>query len=157
MPEERCNSSYLIVNNNYIYGFYGYNYILNKFLNDIVYYDLNNNKWNKILNNSLKNEIKGIKNHFCYENKKDKLIYILGGNSGNNNFNQIVIDLEKEKESIIKVDNEKNENNTEFNFNNNFTYLIENNNLALFDKDYNIHIINIFSNKRYFIQYQQKI
>ena len=154
MPEERCNSSYLILNNNYIYGFYGYNYILNKYLNDIVFYDLNINKWNKILNNSLDNELKGIQNHFCYENKKDKLIYILGGN---NNYNQIVIDLEKE--SIIKMDidkngDEKNEGNNTFNFKSNFPYFIENNYLALFDKNYNIHIINFFSNEREFIQYK---
>ena len=149
MPEERCNSSYLIINNNYIYGFYGYNYILNKYLNDIVYYDLNNNKWNKIINNSLNNEIKGIKNHFCYENKKDKLIYILGGD---NNCNQIIIDLEKRK---IKIDIDKNiENNNKFSFNNNIPFFLENNCLAIFDNNFNIHIINFFSNEKDFIQYQ---
>lgn len=149
MPEERCNSCYLLLNNNFIYGFYGYNYILNKYLNDIIYYDLNNNKWNRILNNSLTNEEKGIRNHFCYENKNDKLIYIIGGDT---NLNKIVIDLKKESIIEMKAD-KKNEKNNKFLFSYSFPYYIEGNNFALFDIFFNIHIINFFSNENEFIQY----
>ena len=148
MPEERCNSFYLVLNNNYIYGFYGYNYILKQYLNNIVYYDLNNNKWNKILDNLLDNNIKGIKNHFCYENKKDKFIYILGGD---NNDNKIIIDLEKK--SIVKINKDKeNKKNKEILFHN-YAYNIWGDHLALFDKYFNIHIIDFFSNEKELIHY----
>jgi len=149
MPEERCNSCYLIINNNYIYGFYGYNYILKKYLNNIVYYNFNNNKWNKILNKSLNNNIKGIKNHFCYENKNDKYIYILGGDS---NFNNIIIDLEKK--SIVKIDLNKGIKNNKFLFYHNYAYYIKKKYFALFDNFFNIHIIDAFSNEKEIIQYK---
>ena len=149
MPEERCNSCYLIINNNYIYGFYGYNYILKKYLNNIVYYNFNNNKWNKILSNSLNNNIKGIKNHFCYENKNNKYIYILGGDS---NFNNIIIDIEKK--SIVKIDLNKGTKNNKFLFYHNYAYYIKKKYFALFDNFFNIHIIDAFSNEKEIIQYQ---
>ena len=149
MPEERCNSYYLIINNNYIYGFYGYNYILQKYLNNIVYYDLKYNKWNKILNNSLYNNNKGIKNHFCYENKNNKRIYILGGDS---NCNNIIIDLEKK--NIVKMDLDKEIKNNNEILLYNFAYYINNNVYAIFDNHFNIHIIDTFANESQFIEYE---
>ena len=149
MPEERCNSYYLILNNKYIYGFYGYNYILKKYLNNIVYYDLDNNKWNTILNNSLNNNLKGIKNHFCYENKNNNFIYILGGDTYDN---KIIIDLEKN--SIVKINQEiDNKRKEEFLFYQNFTYNIKDSYLALFDNKYNIHLIDFYSNEKKIIHY----
>ena len=151
MPEERCNSYYLILNNKYIYGFYGYNYILKQYLNNIVYYDLDKNKWNKILNNSLNNNLKGIKNHFCYENKNNNFIYILGGDTYDN---KIIIDLEKN--SIVKINQDienKRKDEDEFLFYHNFAYNIKDNYLALFDKNYNIHLIDFYSNENKLIYY----
>lgn len=148
MPEERGNSCYLLLNNNYIYGFYGYNYKLNKYLNDVIYYDIKNKKWNKILKNSLFNEERGIKNHFCYENKKEKVIYILGGNA---NFKKMVIDLEKEK--IVKMDSCI---NNQYIFNGNYLYNIENDNFAIFDIHYNIHIFNFLFDENHIISFNLK-
>ena len=155
MPEERCNACYLLLNHNYIYGFYGYNFILNKYLNDIIYYDYNNNKWNKILENSLNNNINGIQNHFCYKNDKNNLIHILGGDS---NYNKIIIDLDKNE--IIKIEeNKENKENKDkeekYLFNNNCMININNDFITLFDNNYNVHLINIVSNEKEIIQYHK--
>ena len=129
MPEERGDSYYLILNDNYIYAFYGYNYILNKYLNDIVYYDLINNKWKRIMNNLLNNSHKGIKNH-----------------------NKIIIDLQKK--CVIQFDEGKsNENYDRFLLNNNFVYNIDNNYLSFFDKNYNVYLIDCSSNENKLIKY----
>ena len=149
MPEERGDSYYLILNDNYIYAFYGYNYILNKYLNDIVYYDLINNKWKRIMNNLLNNSHKGIKNHICYQNTENKYIYILGGDS---NINKIIIDLQKK--CVIQFDEGKsNENYDRFLLNNNFVYNIDNNYLSFFDKNYNVYLIDCSSNENKLIKY----
>ena len=151
MPEERCNACYLELNNNYIYGFYGYNFILNKYLNDIIYYDYNNNKWNKILENSLNKNINGIQNHFCYKNDKNNLIHILGGDS---NYNKIIIDLDKNE--VIKIEeNKENQDKEKYLFNNNCINNINNNFITIFDNNYNVHLINIVSNEKEIIQYHQ--
>ena len=150
MPEERGNSCYLELNNNYIYGFYGYNYVLNIYLNDIVFYDLKNNKWNKIAINLNNSNLKGIKNHFCYENSKDKIIYILGGDG---NYNKIKINLQKKcletKEDKIEKNHQK------YIFNNNYTHNLEQNYLSLFDLYFNVHIINIISNESELIPFKK--
>ena len=151
MPEERSNAYYLLLNNNYIYGFYGYNYILNKYLNDIVCYDFNNNKWKKIMNNSLNNNKKGIKCHFCYENAKDKLIYILGGDS---NSNKILIDIKKE--IIVEIEENSDDKNEKIIINNSFGYNIEKDILTLFDINFNVHKINYFTNEEEIIKYDEK-
>ena len=149
MPEERGDSYYLILNDNYIYAFYGYNYILNKYLNDIVYYDLINNKWKRIMNNLLNNSHKGIKNHICYQNTENKYIYILGGDS---NINKIIIDLEKK--CVIQFDEGKSKGNYDrFLLNNNFVYNIDNNYLSFFDKNYNVYLIDCSSNENKLIKY----
>lgn len=149
MPEERGDSYYLVLNDNYIYAFYGYNYILNKYLNDIVYYDLINNKWKRIMNNLLNNSHKGIKNHICYQSTENKYIYILGGDS---NINKIIIDLQKK--CVIQFDEGKsNENDDRFLLNNNFVYNIDNNYLSLFDKNYNVYLIDCSSNENKIVKY----
>ena len=149
MPEERGDSFYLVLNDNYIYAFYGYNYILNKYLNDIVYYDLINNKWKRIMNNLLNNNHKGIRNHICYQNTENKYIYILGGDS---NINKIIIDLQKN--CVIQFDEGKqNENDDSFLLNNNCVYNIDNNYLGLFDKNYNVYLIDCSSNEKKLIKY----
>jgi len=149
MPEERGDSYYLVLNDNYIYAFYGYNYILNTYLNDIVYYDLINNRWKRIMNNLLNNGNKGIKNHICYQNTENKYIYILGGDS---NINKIIIDLQKK--CVIQFDEgNKNENNDRFLLNNNFVYNIDNNYLSFFDQNYNVHLIDCLSNENKIIKY----
>jgi hypothetical protein len=149
MPEERGDSFYLVLNDNYIYAFYGYNYILNKYLNDIVYYDLINNKWKRIMNNLLNNNHKGIKNHICYQNTENKYIYILGGDS---NINKIIIDLEKK--CVIQFDEGKSKGNYDrFLLNNNFVYNIDNNYLSFFDKNYNVYLIDCSSNENKLIKY----
>ncbi len=147
MPEERCNSCYLILNYNRIYGFFGYNFILNKYLNDIIYYDFNNNKWCKILENSLINNRNGIQNHFCYRNEKNNLINILGGDS---NCSKIVIDLEKN--NIIEI--KENEKKYKFLFSNNSSNNMNNNFITLFDNNHNVHLINYFSDEIEIIEYK---
>ena len=149
MPEERGDSYYLVLNDNYIYAFYGYNYILNKYLNDIVYYDLINNKWKRIMNNLLNNSHKGIKNHICYQNTENKYIYILGGDS---NINKIIIDLQKK--CVFQFDvGKSNGNDNRFLLNNNFVYNIDNSYLSLFDKNYNVYLIDCSSNENKLIKY----
>lgn len=149
MPEERADSFYLVLNDNYIYAFYGYNYILNKYLNDILYYDLENNKWKRIMNNLLNNSQKGIKNHICYQNTENRYIYILGGDS---NINKIIIDLQKQ--CVIQFDEGKsNENDDRLLLNNNFVYNIDNNYISLFDKNYNVYLIDCSSNENKIIKY----
>jgi hypothetical protein len=147
MPEERCNACYMILNYNYIYGFFGYNFILNKYLNDIICYNFNNNKWYKILENSLNNNINGIQNHFCYCNEKNHLINILGGDS---NCSKIVFDLEKKRVIEIK----ENENKEKFLFSNNSSNNMNNNFITLFDNNYNVHLINYFSDEIEIIEYK---
>lgn len=147
MPEERSDSYYLLLNNK-IYGFFGYNHVLDIYLNDIVCYDLNNNKWSKIMKNSLNNSKKGIKNHFCYENEKDKLIYIFGGDS---NINKIVINLETE--CIVEMNEIKENNKDKTLLNYNFGYKIKKNYLSLFDQYYNILLINCLTNENEIIKY----
>lgn len=152
LPEERGHSYYLLLNNQYIYGFYGYNYVINEYLNNIVFYDLDKNIWNTIMDNSLDNNNKGIKNHFCYQNINDKFINILGGDS---NYSIITIDLEKKL--IIKTDEDKDDKNNEiFLVNNNCGYNIKNDSITLFDQNYNVHIINDSSNQYEIIKYIDK-
>lgn len=152
LPEERAHTYYLLLNNKYIYGFYGYNYILNEYLNNIVYYDLDKNIWGTIMDNSLDNNNKGIKNHFCYQNMNNKLINILGGDS---NYGIITIDLEKK--IIIKTDENKEDKTYDiFLVNNNSGYNIKNDSLTLFDQNYNIHIFNDLSNQYEIIKYIDK-
>lgn len=152
LPEERAHSYYLLLNNQYIYGFYGYNYVINEYLNNIVLYDLDKNIWNTIMDNSLDNNNKGIKNHFCYQNINDKFINILGGDS---NYSIITIDLEKKL--IIKVDEDKDDKNNEiFLINNNYGYNFKNDSITLFDQNYNVHIINDSSNQYEIIKYIDK-
>ena len=152
LPEERAHSYYLLLNNQNIYGFYGYNYVINEYLNNIVYYDLDKNIWNTIMENSLDNNFKGIKNHFCYQNINDKFINILGGDS---NYNIITIDLEKKL--IVKEDENKEDKIYDiFLVNNNSGYNIKNDSLTLFDQNYNVHIINELSNQYEIIKYMDK-
>lgn len=152
LPEERAHSYYLLLNNQYIYGFYGYNYVINEYLNNIVFYDLDKNIWNTIMDNSLDNNNKGIKNHFCYQNINDKFINILGGDS---NYSIITIDLEKKL--IIKADEDKDDKSNEiFLVNNNCGYNIKNDSITLFDQNYNVHIINDSSNQYEIIKYIDK-
>ena len=152
LPEERGHSYYLLLNNQYIYGFYGYNYVINEYLNNIIYYDLDKNIWNTIMDNSLDNNSKGIKNHFCYQNINDKFINILGGDS---NYGIITIDLEKKL--IVKTDENKDDkNNDMFLVNNNHGYNIKNDCLSLFDQNYNVHIINDLFNQYEIIKYRDK-
>jgi hypothetical protein len=152
LPEERGHSYYLLLNNQYIYGFYGYNYVINEYLNNIIYYDLDKNIWNTIMDNSLDNNSKGIKNHFCYQNINDKFINILGGDS---NYGIITIDLEKKL--IVKADENKDDkNNDMFLVNNNHGYNIKNDCLSLFDQNYNVHIINDLFNQYEIIKYRDK-
>ena len=152
LPEERGHSYYLLLNNQYIYGFYGYNYVINEYLNNIVFYDLDKNIWNTIMDNSLDNNNKGIKNHFCYQNINDKFINILGGDS-----NYIIITIDLEKKLIIKTDEDKDDKNNEiFLVNNNCGYNIKNDSITLFDQNYNVHIINDSSNQYEIIKYIDK-
>lgn len=152
LPEERAHSYYLLLNNQYIYGFYGYNYVINEYLNNIVYYDLDKYIWNTIMDNSLDNNSKGIKNHFCYQNINDKFINILGGDS---NCGSITIDLEKKL--IVKTNENKEDKNYDiFLVNNNCGYYIKNDSLTLFDQNYNVHIINDLSNQYEIIKYIDK-
>ena len=152
LPEERAHSYYLLLNNQYIYGFYGYNYVINEYLNNIVNYDLDKNIWNIIMDNSLDNNCKGIKNHFCYQNINDKFINILGGDS---NYSIITIDLEK-KLIVKKDENKEDISNDIFLVNNNLGYNIKNDSLTLFDQNYNVHIINDLSNQYEIIKYIDK-
>ena len=133
MNQERSKSSYLIINN-YIYAFYGYNYIKSKFINNIEFYDVDNNLWKEI---NINNNINGLIEHITYINLNNDII-IFGGfneNGFNNNYYKLNLDNK----------NLTNESNSEYNilFNSQIIELRNDfdneNNIICFDKNNNIH------------------
>ena len=134
LNQERSKSSYLIINNYIIYTFYGYNYIKSKFINNIEFYDVDNNLWKEI---NINNNINGLIEHITYINLNNDII-IFGGfneNGFNNNYYKLNLDNK----------NLTNESNSEYNilFNSQIIELRNDfdneNNIICFDKNNNIH------------------
>ena len=158
MNFERSESSFIFINDKYIFSFFGYNVIQNKYLNSIEFCDISNEnmKWNLIPNiineNNLCTDIKG---HSIFKNQNNN-IFIFGGFNGRNNkannlFIEANIDLENNKINL----NEKKENfslipnNKIYNFSyyNEINFMNNNQELYLFDRKNNIILFNIDKNK----------
>ena len=174
MNFERSESSFIFINDKYIFSFFGYNVIQNKYLNSIEFCDVSNEnmKWNLIPNiineNNFCTDIKGhsiIKNDknnilifggFNGRNNKANNILIFGGYNGRNNkannlFIEANIDLENNK--IILDEAKENfsliPNNKIYNFSyyNEINFVNNNQDLYLFDRKNNIILFNIDKNK----------
>ena len=158
MNFERSESSFIFINDKYIFSFFGYNSIQNKYLNSIEYCDVSNDnmKWNlipKIINqNKLCIDIIG---HTIIKNKNNDIL-IFGGYNGRNNkannlFIEVIFDLEnnkiildKSKENFKLIPNNKIYNFSYYNQNNFMNNIHE---LYLFDRKNNIILFNIDKNK----------
>jgi N-acetylneuraminic acid mutarotase len=136
MNQERAKSSFLIVNN-FIYAFYGYNYIQNKYINNIEYYD--NNLWKEIYINN--NNLNGIIEHICYVDFNNDII-ILGG-INEKGFNKNFYKLNLNNNKIINIGQEKINDEKNFVFNSQIIILKNDYNsenyILSFDKNNNIH------------------
>ena len=135
MNQERAKSSFLIVNN-FIYAFYGYNYIQNKYINNIEYYD--NNLWKEIYINN--NNLNGIIEHICYVDFNNDIIILGGINEKGFNKNYYKINLNNK--TLINIGQEKiSEENSVFNsqiimLKNNYN---SENFILCFDRNNNVH------------------
>ena len=136
MNQERAKSSFLIINN-YIYSFYGYNYIQNKYINNIEFYD--NNFWKEIYINN--NNLNGIIEHICYVDFNNDII-ILGG-INEKGFNKNFYKLNLNNNKIINIGQEKINDEKNFVFNSQIIILKNDYNsenyILSFDKNNNIH------------------
>ena len=135
MNQERAKSSFLIINN-FIYAFYGYNYIQNKYINNIEFYE--NNVWKEIYINN--NNLNGIIEHICYVDFNNDIIILGGMNEKGFNKNYYKLNLNNKK--LINIGQEKiNEENSVFNSQ---IIMLRNdynseNFILCFDKNYNVH------------------
>ena len=135
MNQERAKSSFLIINN-FIYAFYGYNYIQNKYINNIEFYE--NNLWKEIYINN--NNLNGIIEHICYVDFNNDIIILGGMNEKGFNKNYYKLNLNNKK--LINIGQEKiNEENSVFNSQ---IIMLRNdynseNFILCFDKNYNVH------------------
>ena len=137
MNQERSKSSYLLINNSIIYAFYGYNFIQSKYINNIEFYDVENNLWKEIIIN---NNINGIIEHISYFDSNNNII-IFGGIT-ENGFNKNYYKINLKNNKLINIGLEK-DNESNLLFNSQIILIrsdLENENFLLcFDKNNNIH------------------
>ena len=137
MNQERSKSSYLLINNSIIYAFYGYNFIQSKYINNIEFYDVENNLWKEIIIN---NNINGIIEHISYFDSNNNII-IFGGIT-ENGFNKNYYKINLKNNKLINIGLEK-DNESNLLFNSQIILIrsdLENENFLLcFDKKNNIH------------------
>ena len=156
MKVERSEASYIIINKKYIFSFFGFNVIQNKYINSIEFSELNSNmnwKFIDILNN-FNNSILELKGHCIINHNKNDHFLILGGYNVKKNPNEYIIKCEinlNEKEICILNLEKKFETilNKETYL---FSYFFENDNLSnekyIFDRKNNIHYFNTSQIKR---------
>ena len=158
MNFERSESSFIFINDKYIFSFFGYNVIQNKYLNSIEFCDVSNEnmKWNLIPNiineNNFCTDIKG---HSIIKNDKNNILIFGGFNGRNNKANNLFIEanidlennkiiLDEAKENFSLIPNNKIYN---FSYYNEINFVNNNQDLYLFDRKNNIILFNIDKNK----------
>ena len=154
MLKERSYSGVCVLNNKYIINLFGYNTPKKKYLDDIEFYDMNNNfekQWKCIECNF----VLKIKNFFCMNNNDNK-VFIVGGkkyseNSDkyNNNFIKIIFeeysgDIRVKIEELIGKMKDTNKNKYYSNFLDEGKKYENNNEIfyQVFDSEFNCHVFH---------------
>ena len=156
MKVERSEASYIILNKKYIFSFFGFNMIQNKYINSIEFTEINSNMNWKFINiiNNFNNSILEIKGHCIINLDKNNQFLILGGYNGKKNSNENIIKCE-----IILNENQICTFNIETKFETIinkkpyfFSYFFEKDDFSnekyIFDRKNNIHYFNTTKIKR---------
>lgn len=103
LPEmliERCESSYLIINNDFIYSFFGYNHPTNRYLQDIEYLSYSkSDKWNMMKISSIQ-PIK-LKGQITFQlNQDENKVIIVGGETNEDEANLYFAEIDIEQQIL---------------------------------------------------------
>ena len=156
------DSSLLIIDKYKLYCFFGYDYIKGNYNKNIIWIDLNNPiEWN-VINVNLE-----IKNHFAFinnifNNKNNINVFILGGVLSNNitNSDMIQVIISNNKSEVYSNYNKGNLYIEPFLFNESFINFYDiNNNIQFnygFDKNGNVHIIDVTNVKHRIFEFKRE-
>ena len=156
------DSSLLIIDKYKLYCFFGYDYIKGNYNKNIIWIDLNNPiEWN-VINVNLE-----IKNHFAFinnifNNKNNINVFILGGVLSNNitNSDMIQVIISNNKSEVYSNYNKGNLYIEPFLFNESFINFYDINNNILFnygfDKNGNVHIIDVTNVKHRIFEFKRE-
>ena len=156
------DSSLLIIDKYKLYCFFGYDYIKGNYNKNIIWIDLKNPiEWN-VINVNLE-----IKNHFAFinnifNNKNNINVFILGGVLSNNitNSDMIQVIISNNKSEVYSNYNKGNLYIEPFLFNESFINFYDiNNNIQFnygFDKNGNVHIIDVTNVKHRIFEFKRE-
>ena len=156
------DSSLLIIDKYKLYCFFGYDYIKGNYNKNIIWIDLKNPiEWN-VINVNLE-----IKNHFAFinnifNNKNNINVFILGGVLSNNitNSDMIQVIISNNKSEVYSNYNKGNLYIEPFLFNESFINFYDINNNILFnygfDKNGNVHIIDVTNVKHRIFEFKRE-
>lgn len=153
---ERSQCSYMILNNEYIFVFFGFNVPQNKYLNTIEYCDIETMKW-KTIKDVVNRDLLSlsIKGHFMFnikDKKNNQRFVILGGYDGQStkpveNYIEVLIG-QKNKDFSVEI---KSTDRKLFGIGKNKIYLFNEdcfgkyndfNEVGIFDQENRMHVIN---------------